>query len=118
MDKKERMKLCKELCYKADYEILNGTHEYPKHIRLIGIGDIWPTTGTLKVNGDKNFYKGTKGVFKLAELLGKKDTILHVKKGMRKEINDLKVYFEALNEQMKNLTDCMETMMHDIELLK
>lgn len=118
MDKKERMKICKELCYEADYDILDGTHDYPKHIRLNGIGDIWPTTGTLKLNGNKNWFKGSKGVYKLAEVLGKKDNVLHVKKGMRQDINELKSYFEGINEQVKHLTECMESIQHDIELLK
>lgn len=112
------MSICKELCYKADYEILDGTHEYPKHIRLNGIGDIWPTTGTLKLNGSKAWFKKAKGVYKLADILGSGDKILNVKKGMRTEINDLKNYFEALNEQVKHLTECMEAIQHDIELLK
>lgn len=117
MNKQEIMQVCKELCYKADYEILDGTHEYPKHIRLIGIGDIWPTTGTLKLNGNKSWFKKSKGVYKLAELLGCKDKILNVKKGMRQEINDLKAYFEALNEQVKHLTECMESIQYDIEMM-
>lgn len=118
MDKEERIRLCKELCYKADYEILNGTHEYPKHIRLNGVGDIWPTTGTLKLNGSKDFYKGSKGVYKLAEVLGNKDAVLNVKKGMRQEINDLKSYVKYLNEQVKHLTGCVESIQYDIEILK
>lgn len=117
MDKKERMKLCKELCYKVDYEILDGTHEYPKHIRLRGIGDIWATTGTLKLNGDKNFYKGSKGVCKLAEVLDKKHVTLHVKKGMRQDIDELKACFEALNNQVQHLTECLESMQYDIEMM-
>ena len=108
MDKKERMALCKELCYKVDYTILGGDHEYPKHIRLNGIGDIWPTTGTLKLNGNKNFYKGAKGVFKLAETLGEKDTILHVKKGMRKEIDHLKKVISDQNAAIENLFGRLE----------
>jgi hypothetical protein len=118
MNKKEVMKVCKELCYKASYEILSGTHEYPTHIRLDGIGDIWPTTGTLKLNGQKNFFKSSKGVYKLAEILESKTEILHVKKGMRVEINDLKSYFEAMSEQIKHLTECLESVQYDLETLK
>ena len=118
MNKKEIMKICKELCYKSSYEILNGSHEHPTHIRLDGIGDIWPTTGTLKLNGQKSFFKGAKGVYKLAEILESKTEILHVKKGMRAEINDLKAYIEAMNEQIKHLTEFLESVQYDIETLK
>lgn len=118
MDKKERMKIIKELCYKADYELLDGTHEYPKHIRLNGIGDIWPTTGTLKLNGKGGFFKGSKGAYKLAEVLGKQSTVLNVKKGMRQEINDIKKLFEAMNEQVIHLTECLEDIQFTLESKK
>jgi len=118
MNKKDIMRICKELCYAADYKILDGTVERPKHIRLKGIGDIWPTTGTLKLNGKNGFYKKESGVYKLGEILKGGDKVLGVKKRMRQEIDDLKSYFEALNEQVKHLTECMEAIQHDIELLK
>lgn len=117
MDKKERMKLCKELCYKADYEILDGTHEYPKHIRLNGIGDIWPTTGTLKLNGSKAWFKKDRGVYKLAEIL-EKSIPKNVKPKLAVRMEHLESQLDAMFNQVKELTECMESVMHDIELLK
>ena len=115
MNKQERMKIVKDLAFTQDYTILDGTHEYPKHIRINGICDIWPTTGTLKINGNKGFFKGSKGVYKFAEILDKKLAVLDVKKGMREEINELKQIIKSMDIQLNHLTECMEDIQFTIE---
>ena len=115
MNKQERMKIVKDLAFTQDYTILDGTHEYPKHIRLDGICDIWPTTGTLKINGKSGFLKGDKGVNKFAEILNKKISPEAVKSSMRKEIDTLKQTVKSMDLQIKHLTECMEDMQFTIE---
>ena len=118
MNKKEIMRLIKELCFTQDYEILNGTHEYPKHIRLNGIGDVWPTTGTLKLNGDKVFYKKMAGLNKLASVLDKKINPDEVKKKMIDRISELENLLEAALNQITELTEYAESMDERLSLLE
>lgn len=115
MNKQERMKLIRDLIKNEKYQILSGDEQFPTHIRIHDICDVWPTTGTIKLHGKNQFYKASKGVYKLAQLLNKTDKALNVKKGMRDEINHLKTLFESMNEQVKHLTECVEDMQFTLE---
>lgn len=107
MNKKEKLNLIKKLAYKKDYEILAGTHEFPSHIRINNICDIW-SNGTLKIHGKHGFIKGDKGLNRFAQLMGDAKTPDSIKKSMRAEIDSLKQIVEKQEAAISNLFDRLE----------
>jgi hypothetical protein len=107
MNKKEKLNLIKELAYKKDYEILAGTHEFPSHIRINDICDIW-SNGTLKIHGKHGFIKGDKGLNRFAQLMGDEKTPDSIKKSMRAEIDSLKQIVEKQEAAISNLFNRLE----------
>ncbi len=108
MKKTERLRLIKEMCYRVDYQLLSGTHERPTHIRIDDIGDVWPTTGTLKLNNTKGYIKGDRGMYKLAEVLD----VIMPEAVAKTKVSDRCMILEnevkSLKEEIKHLTQCME----------
>jgi len=106
---KEANKIIKELCYSTGYQILDGTHERPKHIRLLDLDlDVWPTTGTVS-NRKGKYYKGERGLNYLAELLGRK--VENKKASMTNRIDELE-------RQVVDLIEVVEDLQFTIEILR
>lgn len=63
MNKKQRIKWIHKAINQSGkpYKILDEGPIGPRHIRVEGVGDIWPSTGTYSVKG--NFKKGSPRTF-------------------------------------------------------
>ncbi len=117
MNKKEKLNLIKKLAYKKDYEILAGTHEFPSHIRINDICDIW-SNGTLKIHGKHGFIKGDKGLNRFAQLMGDAKTPDSIKKSMRAEIDSLKHLNIKQGEKIKGLNVALHNVYERLEELE
>lgn len=109
MEKTEIKVLCKRLLNGVNYEILDGAMPTPKHIRIAGMCDVWPQTGTIKVNGSKYFIKGELGLKKLAELLG--DPIKQIKDSQSERITTLERQVKKLLADNEYLSECVEELL-------
>ena len=80
-----------------NYEILDGSDHAPKHIRVKGWGDIWPSTGTYKKG--KKFVR--KNIPQLITSLG--SDYIEPKKKVRIDIEAVLKRLAALEEYVSHL---------------
>lgn len=84
------------------YEILDGSPELPKHIRIAGWGDIWPSTSTFR-HGEKWYRKDYK---KLCKMLSVEPSIIP-KTESQKRLEILEENYCFLEDRVRKLESLM-----------